>query len=125
MSDVNTELTEEEFEAQLPEPAGYRILVAMPTVEDTFDGSVLVKASVTKSHETVLSMTGLVVALGPQAYADKDRFPTGAWCKPGDYVLFSSRTGTRLRVNGAEYRLMNDDSVEAIVKDPRGISRAH
>jgi co-chaperonin GroES (HSP10) len=118
------ELTEEEFEAQLPKPVGYRVLVALPSVEETFDGSDLIKATTTKHHEYIMSIIGLVVDIGDQCYADKERFPTGPWCKTGDYVMFRANTGTRFTVNGLEYRLMNDDSIEAVVADPRGIQKA-
>ena len=118
------ELTEEEFEAQLPKPVGYRVLVALPSVEETFDGSDLIKATTTKHHEYIMSIIGLVIDVGDQCYADKERFPTGPWCKTGDYVMFRANTGTRFTVNGVEYRLMNDDSIEAVVADPRGIQKA-
>jgi|TARA_R100000808_G_scaffold795_2_gene3916 co-chaperonin GroES (HSP10) len=118
------ELTEEEFEAQLPKPVGYRVLVALPSVEETFEGSDLIKATTTKHHEYIMSIIGLVVDIGDQCYADKERFPTGPWCKTGDYVMFRANTGTRFTVNGLEYRLMNDDSIEAVVADPRGIQKA-
>ena len=118
------ELTKEEFEAQLPKPVGYRVLVALPSVEETFEGSDLIKATTTKHHEYIMSIIGLVVDIGDQCYADKERFPTGPWCKTGDYVMFRANTGTRFTVNGLEYRLMNDDSIEAVVADPRGIQKA-
>ena len=118
------ELTEEEFEAQLPKPVGYRVLVALPSVEETFEGSDLIKATTTKHHEYIMSIIGLVVDIGDQCYADKERFPIGPWCKTGDYVMFRANTGTRFTVNGLEYRLMNDDSIEAVVADPRGIQKA-
>ena len=118
------ELTEEEFEAQLPKPVGYRVLVALPSVEETFDGSDLIEATTTKHHEYIMSIIGLVIDVGDQCYADKERFPTGPWCKTGDYVMFRANTGTRFTVDGLEYRLMNDDSIEAVVADPRGIQKA-
>ena len=118
------ELTEEEFEAQLPKPVGYRVLVALPSVEETFDGSDLIKATTTKHHEYIMSIIVLVIDVGDQCYADKERFPTGPWCKTGDYVMFRANTGTRFTVDGLEYRLMNDDSIEAVVADPRGIQKA-
>ena len=118
------ELTEEEFEAQLPKPVGYRVLVALPSVEETFDGSDLIKATTTKHHEYIMSIIGLVIDVGDQCYADKERFPTGPWCKTGDYVMFRANTGTRFTVDGLEYRLMNDESIEAVVADPRGIQKA-
>ena len=116
-------LTEEEFEAQLPKPVGYRLLIALPKVEETYESG-LVKADQTKHAETVLSMMGAVIDMGEQAYSDKDRFPTGPWCKVGDFVMFRPNSGTRFRVNGQEYRLLNDDSIEAVVPDPRGVTRA-
>tara|TARA_R110000824_G_scaffold75189_2_gene190876 strand:- start:1012 stop:1383 length:372 start_codon:yes stop_codon:yes gene_type:complete len=117
-------ITEEQLEDMIPTPVGYRVLIALPQVEETFQDSALVKSSQTRHEEHVMSIIGLVVDIGEQAYADKDRFPTGAWCKQGDYVMFRANSGTRFRVGGTEYRLMNDDSVEAVVPDPTGISRA-
>ena len=118
------ETNEEEFEAQVPTPVGYRVLVAMPKVEEAFEGSELLKSVTTKHQEQVMSIIGLVVDIGDQAYSDVDRFPTGPWCKQGDYVMFRANTGTRFTIEGLEYRLMNDDSIEAVVADPRGIQRA-
>ena len=118
------ETNEEEFEAQLPTPVSYRVLVAMPKVEESFEGSELLKSVTTKHQEQVMSIIGLVVDIGDQAYSDVDRFPTGPWCKQGDYVMFRANTGTRFTIEGLEYRLMNDDSIEAVVADPRGIQRA-
>jgi len=122
MSD-NYTVTDEELEAQLPVPVGYKLLIALPTIEDTYDSG-LVKAENTKHVEQVLSMIGLVLDMGPQAYSDPERYPNGPWCEVGDYVLFRTNTGTRFRFNGTEYRLMNDDSIEAVVSDPQGITRA-
>jgi co-chaperonin GroES (HSP10) len=117
-------ITEEQLEDMIPTPVGYRVLIALPQVEETFQDSALVKSSQTRHEEHVMSIIGLVVDVGEQAYADKDRFPTGAWCKQGDYVMFRANSGTRFKIAGTEYRLMNDDSVEAVVPDPTGISRA-
>ena len=116
--------TAEELEAQLPVPVGYRVLVALPQIEETFDGTDLLKTDTTKYQEYVMSIIGLVVDMGDQSYADKERFPTGPWCKQGDYVMFRANSGTRFKVGDVEYRLMNDDSIEAVVADPRGVSRA-
>jgi len=122
MSEAQT-VTDAELEAQLPVPVGYKLLIALPTIEDTYDSG-LVKAENTKHVEQVLSMIGLVLDMGPQAYSDPDRYPNGPWCEVGQYVLFRTNTGTRFRFNGTEYRLMNDDSIEAVVSDPQGITRA-
>ena len=107
----------------IPKPVGYRVLVALPNVEETFSGGIL-KAAKTLHEEYILSTIGVVLDMGEQAYTDKDRFPTGPWCKAGDYVMFRANTGTRFKVGAQEYRLMNDDSIEAIVNDPSGITRA-
>ena len=116
-------VTEEEMEAQLPKPVGYMILVALPKVEEAYDSGII-KADRTRHEEYILSSMGAVIDMGDEAYADKDRYPNGPWCKVGDFVMFRPNTGTRFKVNGAEYRLMNDDSVQAVVADPRGIVRA-
>jgi co-chaperonin GroES (HSP10) len=122
MTDVQT-LTDDEIDSQLPVPVGYKLLIALPTVEDTYDSG-LIKAENTKHAEQVLSIIGLVLDMGEQAYSDPNRFPNGPWCEIGQYVMFRANTGTRFRFNGTEYRLMNDDSIEAVVSDPQGITRA-
>lgn len=115
--------TAEDKAKQLPEPVGYHILVAIPEVEEKYDSG-LIKADSTLHTEEVLSTVFFVVKLGPDCYLDKDKFPTGPWCKVGDFVLARPNSGTRLKIHGREFRLLNDDSIEAVVDDPRGISRA-
>ena len=122
-SKQEAQVTEEEMEAQLPKPVGYMILVALPKVEEAYESGII-KADRTRHEEYILSTMGAVIDMGEQAYADKDRFPAGPWCKVGDFVMFRPNTGTRFKVTGSEYRLMNDDSVQAVVTDPRGIVRA-
>ena len=117
-------LTDKEIDAQLPKPVGYRVLVALPQQKDTYEGSNILKTDTAKRLDHIMSIMGLVMDMGDQAYADKERFLTGAWCKQGDYVMFRANTGTRFTVNGLEYRLMNDDSIEAVIDDPAGIQRA-
>ena len=121
--DLEKELTEEELDSLLPTPVGYRVLVAMPEIEATYGESGIIKSSREVQLDTVMSTIGLVLDMGKQAYSDKERFPTGPWCKQGDYVMFRMNTGTRFKVSGIEYRLMNDDSIEAVVTDPRGVTR--
>jgi len=121
--EVQTAVTEEETEAQLPIPVGYRLLVALPQIEETLGEMGLVKSKKMMHEERIMSTVGLVVDMGAQAYTDPTRFPNGPWCKVGDYVVFASYTGTRVSVHGVEYRLMNDDSIEAVVADPRGVTR--
>jgi co-chaperonin GroES (HSP10) len=125
MTEENTQvsITDDELEAQLPKPVGYKLLIALPKVEETYESGLL-KAERTIQQEHVLSMVGLVLDMGAQAYKDPDRYPTGPWCEVGDYVLFRANSGTRFRVNGVEYRFLNDDSIDGVVADPRGITRA-
>lgn len=113
----------EEKASQLPKPSGYRILCAIPEVEETYESG-LVKADATINFEEKLATVLFVVALGPDCYTDTDRFPNGAWCKKGDFVIVRPNAGTRLLIHGREFRMINDDSVEAVVDDPRGIKRA-
>ena len=117
-------ITDADWEAQLPKPAGYRILVALPDVSDYYEGSTLLKTDSEKHREYITSIMGVVIDMGKDAYKDTDRYPDGPWCKAGDYVMFRMNTGTRFRVNGKEFRLMNDDSIEAVIPDPRGICSA-
>ncbi len=105
---------------QLPEPVGYKLLIALPEPEKTTAGGIL-KADETLRIEEVASITGFVMKLGPDAYKDTKRFPNGPYCKEGDWVLMRSYSGTRFKVHGKEFRLINDESVEAVVQDPRGI----
>ena len=116
-------VTEQEIEDQLPRPVGYHILVMLPKVEEAYESGII-KADRSQREEYILSSMGAVVDMGDQAYADTERFPSGPWCKVGDFVMFRPNTGTRFKVNGSEYRLMNDDSIQAVVTDPRGIVRA-
>ena len=108
---------------QLPEPVGYHILVALPEAEEKYDSG-LIKADETRRFEEVLATVFFVVKVGPDAYKDKEKFPSGPWCKQGDFVLARPNSGTRLKIHGREFRLLNDDTIEAVVDDPRGISRA-
>jgi len=117
------QVSDDSMERMIPKPVGYHLLIAMPEIEETFGDSGIVKAAKTVQHDTLLSMIGLVLDMGGQAYADKDRFPTGPWCEVGQYVMFRMNSGTRFKVGGQEYRLLNDDSIEAVVDDPRGVTR--
>jgi co-chaperonin GroES (HSP10) len=114
---------DEEKATQLPDPSGYRILCAIPEIEEKYDSGII-KADATMHHEEVLSTVFFVVKMGPDCYQDKARFPNGPWCKVGDFVLARPNSGTRLKIHGREFRIINDDSVEGTVLDPRGIKRA-
>jgi co-chaperonin GroES (HSP10) len=117
-----TEATNEEKATQLPEPSGYHILCAIPESEKEFDNG-LAKADETMRNEETLTTVLFVVALGPDCYKDEKRFGSGPWCKAGDFVLVRPHAGSRLVIHGKEFRLINDDTIEAVVSDPRGIRR--
>ena len=118
------ELNADDLAAVLPRPTGYRLLIAVPKVDETYKGSVIVKAASTQQVEELTTLVGLVLDMGEDAYKDKAKFPEGPWCKVGDYVLMRAYSGTRFKVDGREYRLINDDTVEAVVSDPSRITRA-
>lgn len=117
------ELPFEERAKQLPVPSGYRILCAIPDIEKVTEGGII-KADETIHHEELLATVLYAAKLGPDCYADDKRFPSGPWCKEGDFVLVRPHAGTRIVIHGRQFRIINDDAVEAVVEDPRGISRA-
>lgn len=115
--------TAEEKARQIPDPSTYHILCVLPEIDEEYESG-LIKAGQTMHFEEVLSPVLFVVKMGPDAYKDEKRFPSGPSCKVGDFVLVRPNTGTRIKIHGKEFRIINDDSVEAVVQDPRGISRA-
>lgn len=108
--------------SRLPQPSGYKILIIMPNVADKNDKGLYIPAELVE-REKVAAIIGRVVKLGPEAYLDKEKY-AGPWCAEGDWVIFRSYAGTRFSVDGQEYRLVNDDTIEAVVADPKGYSRA-
>ena len=115
--------TPEERAKQLPEPATYHLLCALPEIDREYESGI-VKAGQTMHFEEVMSPVLFVMKMGPDAFKDEKRFPSGPSCKVGDFVLVRPNTGTRVKIHGREFRIINDDSVEGVVQDPRGISRA-
>ena len=120
----DSEQTEKSSTAsQLPEPSGFSMLIALPEVSESTESGIFLPDE-RRNAESVASIVGFVLKQGADCYADKDRFPNGPWCNEGDWIVMRSYAGTRLVIHGKEFRLINDDSVEAVVQDPRGISRA-
>jgi co-chaperonin GroES (HSP10) len=116
-------MTEEQKAAsQLPEPKGYKLLIALPEPDEKTEGGIL-KSKQTMDIEEIGSICGFVLKVGADAYQDPSRFPNGPYCKEGDWVVMRSYSGTRFKIHGKEFRLINDDSVEAVVDDPRGIEK--
>ena len=107
----------------LPTPSGYHILIAMPVVESKTKGGVFVPEEFKRDEQTA-SICGYVMKVGPDAYQNKDRYPNGPWCKEGDWVIFRSYSGTRFKIKGQEFRLINDDTIDGVVSDPKEYSRA-
>jgi co-chaperonin GroES (HSP10) len=114
--------TAEEKAKQIPDPATYHLLCMLPQAKEEYEGGLL-KASQTMQFEELLSPVLFVAKIGPDAFKDEKRFPSGPSCKVGDFVLVRPNSGTRMKIHGTEWRLVNDDSVEAVVQDPRGIQR--
>lgn len=117
------ELTEEAKGLRIPEPKGYKLLIILPEMKETTKGGVFIPDGL-RDREGVASIIGFVLKKGPDAYADKEKFPNGPYCEEGDFVMFRSYSGTRFKINGKEMRLINDDTVEAVVDDPRGYERS-
>ncbi len=115
--------TPEEKAKQLPIPKTFHILTMVPESEEKYESGII-KADKTQHYEEVLTPILFVVELGPDAYKDATRFPSGPSCQKGDFIIVRPNSGTRLKIHGREFRIINDDSVEAVVDDPRGISRA-
>jgi co-chaperonin GroES (HSP10) len=114
--------TDDRKAKQLPDPSGYRILCGIPNIDEQYESGIL-KSDLTLQHEELLTTVLFVVKMGPDCYKDVARFPSGPWCREGDFILVRPHAGTRLKIHGREFRIINDDSVEGVVEDPRGISR--
>jgi co-chaperonin GroES (HSP10) len=125
MSDINVEETQETIDraSQLPEPMGFRLLCVVPQIEEEYASGILKAESTVKTEEQT-TVVLFVVKVGPDAYKDATRFPSGPWCKVGDFILTRPYSGTRVVIHGKEFRIINDDTVEAVIDDPRGIRRA-
>lgn len=111
------------YASQMPKPKGYKLLIALPEIEEVTEGGI-VKSVQSQHDESVSTIVGWVMAMGPDAYVNYARFPTGPYCQVGDWVVFRAFSGTRIKIHGRELRLINDDTVEAVVEDPRGVERA-
>lgn len=108
----------------LPTPVGFKLLCVVPEAEDTIGNFGLLKPTEIMRQEEQTTTVLFVLRMGPDAYKDAAKFPTGPWCKEGDFVLVRTYTGTRVKIFGKEFRVINDDQVDCVVQDPRGITRA-
>ena len=112
----------EQVAQQLPAPQGFKILIGLPKIEAKYESGIL-KADAIVRQDEVATVVGFVIKMGPDCYKDTARFPSGPYCKEGDFVLMRAYAGTRFKLHNIEFRLINDDSIAAIVLDPRGFSR--
>tara|TARA_R100001244_G_C5152710_1_gene129908 strand:- start:567 stop:992 length:426 start_codon:yes stop_codon:yes gene_type:complete len=129
-----TEMTEESKELEeyhsvlkkagdkLPKPSGWKILIAVPKAKKKTEGGIY-KPEETMQVEEIGTIIGLVLQVGDLAYKDQKKFPSGPWCHRGDYIVMRTYSGTRFMVGEQEFRLINDDTVEAVVDDPRGVAK--
>ena len=124
IDEPDDDATDAEKASALPVPTGFHILCIVPESKSAYDDSPILKAKQTMDDEETGTSVLFVLAVGPDAYKDKDRFPSGPWCKAGDFVLIRRYAGTKFKVFGKRFRLINDDQVECIVADPRGIEGA-
>ena len=108
--------------SQMPKPKGYKLLISPVQIDEKTEGGVYMPDAL-RDAEGIASIIGFVVKMGDDAYKDKEKFPNGAYCKEGDFVIFRSYSGTRFKIHNEEFRLINDDTVEAVVDDPRGYRR--
>ena len=121
MTEETVKISDAELELQLPRPVGYRILVALPQPEETVAGTSILKTETAKTQDHIMSIIGWVVDMGNDAYGDEARFPDGPWCKQGDWVVFGRYAGSRLKIEGGEVRLLNDDEILGTVDNPEDI----
>ena len=116
-------LNEEAKPTQLPKPAGWRILCAVPDLDEKFEGSDLYRPDTVTDQERFATVVLFVVAMGKDCYSDQKKYPYGPWCKEGDFIIVRQYSGTRMRIHDKEFRIIYEDQVEATVDDPRGITR--
>ena len=117
---VGVKKSEKKEEAKIPKPTGWRMLVLRCKMKEKTKGG-LVLAEATLERQQVASQCGLVLAMGPDCYKDKERYPDGPWCKVNDWVMFARYAGSRIKIDGGEIRLLNDDEVLATIDSPEDI----
>ena len=105
---------------KLPQPTGWRLIVLPFKMDERTKGGIIMNES-TLEKQQVASQCGNVLAMGPQCYTDKERYPEGPWCKVGDWVIFARYAGSRIQIEGGEIRLLNEDEILATIKNPEDI----
>ena len=108
---------------KLPDPTGWRILVMPFQVKEKSEGGIII-AQETLDRARAAVQVGYVLKMGPLCYKDEERYPTGAWCKPKDWVIFARYAGSRMQIDGGEIRMLNDDEILGTIKDPKDLIHA-
>lgn len=127
VADIDTSKTQEtagKLADRLPTPIGYKMLVIKPEIEEKTEGGIFKPQEFIRKEEAG-AVVGLVLKQGDLCYKDTEKFPTGPWCKEGDFILIGAYRGSRFMVDGKEFVIINDDMIEGVVADPRGINRAY
>jgi|TARA_R100001443_G_scaffold58426_2_gene69002 chaperonin GroES len=117
---VGVKKSEKKEESKIPQPTGWRLLVLPFKMKEKTKGGIVL-AEATLERQQVASQCGLVLAMGSQCYRDKERYPEGPWCKVNDWVMFARYAGSRIKIDGGEIRLLNDDEVLAKLDSPEDI----
>ena len=108
---------------KLPDPTGWRILVMPFQVKEKSEGGIII-AQETLDRARAAVQVGYVLKMGPLCYKDEERYPTGAWCKPKDWVIFARYAGSRMQIDGGEIRMLNDDEILGTIGDPKDLIHA-
>ena len=117
-SEEQKEVTKEK--TKLPKPTGWRLIVLPFKMDEKTKGGIIMNET-TLEKQQVASQCGNVLAMGPQCYTDKERYPEGPWCKVGDWVIFARYAGSRIQIEGGEIRLLNEDEILATIENPEDI----
>jgi co-chaperonin GroES (HSP10) len=125
IDDPDEDASAEQKAAALPKPCGWKLLCIVPDVDTKISGTTLdlVRDAASLRQEEHATTVLFVLDVGPDAYGDTAKFPTGPWCQKGDFVLVRTYSGTRFKIFNKEFRMINDDQVECVVQDPRGVTR--
>jgi co-chaperonin GroES (HSP10) len=124
VEETKKKVTEALSSHTLPVPKGWKVLIAMPVFEEKISNSGIILPTSTKNAEEIAANIGLVVSMGSEAYKDLNKFPNGPWCEVGDFIMMRSYSGTRFSIGGHEFRMINDDTIEGVIQDPSGFTRA-
>ena len=117
---IGVKKSEKKEEPKLPQPTGWRLLVLPFKMKEKTKGGLML-AETTLEKQQVASQVGLVMAMGPDCYKDKERYSDGPWCKVNDWIMFARYAGSRIKIDGGEMRLLNDDEVLATIDSPEDI----